>query len=132
VILVLDVCHSGAVHGTGGTGASGANGEKGLVRQASFDLEKVALGEGQAIICSSAPEQVSWESKTYPNSVFTRKLIESLRLNGGKVNLNEAFDNLKESVEREVLSDRGKLQTPVYFSKGWQGPPPVLSVPVKE
>jgi tetratricopeptide (TPR) repeat protein len=117
VVLILDVCHSGA---------SASSGQKGLIRENNFDLAKVAIGEGQAIICSSAPEQVSWESKTYSNSVFTRKLIEGLKLNAGRADLNQAFSYLKEEVEAEVLRDRGKLQTPIYFSKNWQGPPPVL------
>ncbi len=117
VVLILDVCHSGS-----------AAGEKGLSRQAGFDVEKVEVGAGQAIICSSAPDQVSWESKTYPNSVFTHRLIESLERKNAEVDLNEAFDYLREQVESEVLRERGKLQTPLLFSKSWQGPPPVLSV----
>ena len=117
VVLILDVCHSG----------SASAGEKGLRRENNFNVGAVPIGEGQAIICSSAPEQVSWESRTYPNSVFTRRLIEALKQNDGKVNLNQAFSYLRDSVESEVLRDRGKLQTPVYFSKSWQGPPPVLS-----
>ena len=118
VVLVMDVCHSGASTG----------GQKGLIRENQFDLTKVPIGEGQAIICSSAPEQVSWESKTYANSVFTRKLIEGLKQNNGQADLNQAFAYLKNQVEAEVLRDRGKLQTPIYFNKNWQGPAPVLTV----
>lgn len=118
VVLVMDVCHSGA----------SAGGQKGLIRENQFDLTKVPIGEGQAIICSSAPEQVSWESKTYANSVFTRKLIEGLKQNNGQADLNQAFAYLKDQVEAEVLRDRGKLQTPIFFNKNWQGPAPVLTV----
>lgn len=118
VVLVLDVCHSGA----------SSSGDKGLVRENSFDVSKVGVGEGQAIVCSSAPEQVSWESKNYPNSVFTRRLIEGLKQDNSGADLNRAFSYLKDQVESEVLRDRGKLQTPLMFSKSWQGAPPVLSV----
>ncbi len=121
VVLILDVCHSG----------SSSGGEKGLVRENTFDVSKVGVGEGQAIVCSSAPEQVSWESKNYPNSVFTRRLIEGLKQDNSKVDLNKAFAYLKEQVESEVLRDRGKLQTPLLFSKAWQGTAPVLSVQTK-
>lgn len=117
VILIMDVCHSGAA----------SSGAKGLSRE-KFNTDKIAVGAGQAIICSSAPEQVSWESKNYQNSVFTRKLIEALKRPGS--NLDTAYDYLKEQVYAEVMQDRHKVQTPLYFSRAWQGPPPVLAVPV--
>jgi uncharacterized caspase-like protein len=117
VILIMDVCHSGAA----------SNGAKGLSRE-KFNTDKITVGAGQAIICSSAPEQVSWESKNYQNSVFTRKLIEALKRPGS--NLDTAYDYLKEQVYAEVMQDRHKVQTPLYFSRAWQGPPPVLAVPV--
>lgn len=119
VVVILDVCHSGAVSG----------GQKGLAREATkFDPAKLEVGAGQAIICSSAPEQVSWESKNYANSVFTRKLIEALQQEKSSVDLNKAYAYLKEQVESEVLRDRGQMQTPLLFSKAWRGAPPILSV----
>ncbi len=117
IVTILDVCHSGS-----------ASGQKGLSRDSAFDVSKLQIGEGQAIICSSSPDQISWESKSYPNSVFTRQLIEALKENNKQVDLNQAFKFLSEQVEQEVLRDRGRLQTPLYFSKSWQGSPPVLSV----
>lgn len=119
VVVILDVCHSGAVSG----------GQKGLTRDTNkFDPAKLDVGAGQAIICSSAPEQVSWESKNYANSVFTKRLIEALQQEKSSVDLNKAYAYLKEQVESEVLRDRGQLQTPLLFSKAWKGAPPVLSV----
>lgn len=119
VVVILDVCHSGAVSG----------GQKGLARDTNkFDPAKIEVGAGQAIICSSAPEQVSWESKNYANSVFTKKLIEALQQEKSSVDLNKAYAYLKEQVETEVLRDRGQMQTPLLFSKAWRGAPPVLSV----
>lgn len=118
VVLIMDVCHSGA-----------SSGEKGLSRESGFDISKLGIGEGQAMICSSAPEQISWESKVYPNSVFTRRLIEGLKQNNANTDLNSAYRYLKDQVEAEVLRDRGRLQTPLLFSKSWQGSAPILSVP---
>ena len=72
VVLILDVCHSG----------SAAQGGKALIRiPGMVDLTKVAIGSGQMMLCSSLAEQVSWESKNYENSVFTRRLMEALQTN---------------------------------------------------
>lgn len=116
VVLILDVCHSAA-----------ASGAKSLSRQkASMSPEAFSIGEGQLVICSSAKDQVSWESKNYQNSVFTKNLIDAFAT--GKENLPTAFDKLKNNVQIEVLRDRSSLQTPIMWSKEWRGNPPVLSV----
>ena len=86
------------------------------------------LGNGQAVLCSSLADQVSWESKTYQNSVFTRRLIEGLESKGNKTNLADAYDYLKDAVESEVLRDRGELQTPVLNTKLWLGSGAILAV----
>lgn len=116
VVLILDVCHSAA-----------ASGAKSLSRQkASMSPEAFSIGEGQLVICSSAKDQVSWESKNYQNSVFTKNLIDAFAT--GKETLPTAFDKLKNNVQIEVLRDRSSLQTPIMWSKEWRGNPPVLSV----
>ncbi|HNB25053.1 MAG TPA: caspase family protein, partial [Candidatus Melainabacteria bacterium] len=117
VILIVDACHSGA-----------ANPAKGLTRIGNFDSNSLLLGTGQLIICSSEPNQVSWESKRYENGVFTRQLIQALRAKGGKVALGEAFEKLKDSVVSEVLKDRGELQSPV-MKMHWSGKDLILSAP---
>ncbi len=110
VVLVLDACHSGAAD----------PGAKGLFRQGNVDVTEVAQGTGQLVISSSQPSQVSWESKHYQNSVFTRCLIESLKSKGNATTLGEAFSNMKDKVQQEVLTERGVLQTPVLKSR-WKG-----------
>lgn len=117
IVLVIDACHSGA-----------ANPAKGLMRRGNFDSAFLSQGTGQLIICSSAPNQVSWESKRYPNGVFTRQLIEALRKRSGKISLEDAFTQLKEAVQSEVLQDRGELQTAVMKSK-WQGRDLIITLP---
>lgn len=118
VVLILDVCHSGAAR----------TASKGLVRRFDFDLNEVGAGSGQIILCSSQSDQVSWESSKYPNSVFTRRLIEGLGRNGSATSLSEAFSYLKEHVEEEVLRERAVVQTPV-LKKKWSGDDVILSIP---
>jgi uncharacterized caspase-like protein len=67
---------------------------------------------GQVILCSSTKNQQSWESQEYPNSVFTKRLIDALNSSGSGTKLGEAFSVLKTNVEGEVLRDRKQLQTP--------------------
>jgi hypothetical protein len=89
-----------------------------LTRASDIDVSNITAGAGQIILCSSAADQVSWESKEYPNSVFTRRLIESL---GNKdTHLTDAYKAMKTKVEEEVLRDRAVVQTPM-IKENWQG-----------
>ena len=118
IILILDVCHSGAV----------GEGQKSLSRTAGLDPTAMKIGKGQMVICSSLADQVSWESKNYENSVFTRCLMEALQSNEGNTTMLEAYKKLKTLVESEVLRDRGNLQTPMLVTKHWLGKDPVLAI----
>ena len=118
VVLILDACHSGA--------AAGAS--KGLYRALNFDAEQIVQGTGQLVMCSSEPNQVSWESKEYPNGVFTHQLIEALRAKGPSTELGTAYDVMRKQVQQEVLHDRGELQSPVLKSN-WEGRGLLLSAP---
>ncbi len=84
-------------------------------------------GTGQLVLASSQSDQISWESKAYPNSVFTRQLIEGLRCRGAKTTLREAYEWMRLAVESEVLRDRAVNQTPV-LKQAWQGDDLVLAV----
>lgn len=119
VVMILDVCHGGA---------AASDSSKALVRTNGVDVDGLALGTGQAVLCSSLADQLSWESRNYQNSVFTRRLIEALSVNGDKTTLRTAYDYLRDSVESEVLRDRGQVQTPVLNEKQWVGSDAVLSV----
>ena len=61
------------------------------------------------------------------NSVFTKRLIEALQSHQDKTTIFEAYNQLKILVESEVLRDRGELQTPLLWSKGWLGKDPILA-----
>jgi hypothetical protein len=117
IIVVVDACHSGA-----------ANTAKDMKRVANIDSKALLQGTGQLVICSSQPDQVSWESKRYENGVFTHQLIEALRSHFGKATLSQAFEQLQDSVQSEVLQDRRELQTAVLKSK-WRGNELILSTP---
>ena len=121
VVLLLDACHSGAA----------AVGAKGLQRtMTNFDVEKIA-GVGQLIISSSKSDEVSWESKRYPNSVFTKSLIEALQAKGSQTSVAEAYNHLKDSVQQEVRFDRVASQTPVMLSR-WKGQELSITGPAAE
>ena len=120
IMLVLDACHSGSA------GPSTAAG-KGMERAANVNVEQVMQGTGQLVISSSKPDQRSWESSRYEGSVFTKYLIEGLRRNGKLTKLGDAYAYLESEVQREVLRDRGVLQTPVMRSK-WRGTDLIIGV----
>lgn len=111
VLVILDACHSG--------GAS--EGGKGIQRMSNVDATQVAQGTGHMVICSSSKTEASWESKKYPNGVFTHTLIEALQKNGDKTTLTDAFASLKEGVQSQVAAERGVMQTPVLEMSKWKG-----------
>jgi tetratricopeptide (TPR) repeat protein len=129
IVIIMDVCHS----------AAAASGSKELFRgdakNASANgvaAQNVALSAGQSLLCSSLADQVSWESKTYPNSVFTKKLMEALQMKGTQTTLTDAYNYLKDAVESEVLRDRAEVQTPILNTKLWTGGDAIIAVkPVK-
>lgn len=118
IIVLLDACYSGAVDPQ----------TKGVHRAANVNVEAISQGTGQMVISSSAPDQVSWECKQQPNSVFTKHLINSLKIDGDRTKLGRAFKLLKERVEDEVQRDRGRLQTPLLKSQ-WEGDELMIAVP---
>jgi len=118
-VIMLDVCHSGSAadwsdDATGSVtiASSGTSGDKGLQRILTSDPHSIVPSAGQVILCSSTKNQQSWESQEYPNSVFTKRLIDALNSSGSGTKLGEAFSVLKTNVEGEVLRDRKQLQTP--------------------
>ncbi|CAN5232872.1 hypothetical protein BH11CYA1_BH11CYA1_35820 [soil metagenome] len=118
VLLVMDACHSGSVGGDG----------KGVSRTGNFDAEVLAEGSGQMVICSSKPDEQSWESKRYQNGVFTKNLLEGLRSGGSMTSISKAFDAAQSSIQNEVKEDHpGARQTPVMHSK-WSGNEMLLAI----
>lgn len=140
VVVVMDVCHGGAVRQNAdldniatksdaprriamSSPGGSTNGVKGLIRSPELSGKSIGnlVGKGQIVLASSEADQVSWESCSYPNGVFTRRLIEGLRLKGEKTTVLEAFSYMRQKVEQEVLKDRSEIQTPIAVTKSWQG-----------
>jgi len=120
-LLVLDACHSGNINPNTKDG-------KGLYRAANIDPSAMTLGTGKMVLCSSSPEEASWESKRYQNGVFTRNLLEGLRTKGANTAMSDAFDIMCSNISNEVQEDRpGVKQTPALNSK-WQGNGMILAV----
>ncbi len=117
VLVILDACHSG-----------GAGESKGLVRTSNVDASAIAQGTGHMVICSSAKSEASWESKKYPNGVFTHTLIEALQAKGTNTKLTDAFGALKTGVQQQVAAERGVMQTPVLEMSKWKGDDLLLAV----
>jgi tetratricopeptide (TPR) repeat protein len=122
IVLILDACHGGAADPE----------SKGLMRSRGLDPYAEAVGRGEIIIASSQADQVSWESRNYPNSTFTHGLLEGLAKKGKMTSLQEAFKYMKEKVEEEVLRDRAEIQTPVLITGKWQGGDLLLAAPPVE
>lgn len=110
VLVILDACHSG-----------GAGESKGLVRTSNVDASAIAQGTGHMVICSSAKNEASWESKKYPNGVFTHTLMDALQSKGPGTKLTDAFNVLKTGVQQQVAAERGVMQTPVLEMSKWKG-----------
>lgn len=135
VVVILDVCHSGsAADESKNVSDADDDTESDTINTASKGLSRTRLnvgglnlGSGEVVLTSSLEDQVSWESKQYPNSVFTRRLMDALQCNGKNTTLRQAFEQLRAQVEQEVLSDRSAVQTPNLYNKTWTGGDPVLA-----
>lgn len=125
ICVFLDVCHSGAAAIEKGESKFTqeldkditAVGGKSLYRIRDIGETALASPPGQVVVAASQADQISWESKRYSNSVFTRRLIEGLSLNGKETTLQQAFVYLRDRVEEEVLRDRTQIQAPVVVPK---------------
>lgn len=118
LLIVLDACHS-----------AGAVGAKDTENGANFNTENIRLGAGQLLLCSSAADERSWESKRYPNGVFTHYLIQGLNSKGARTKIGDAFNFLLKNVTDEVRQDENVGQTPRLKTDLWRGNDLILQVP---
>lgn len=111
VFVVLDTCYAGGL---------GAPVSKDHTLN-SVDPELLLSSNYQLLVSSSSGNERSWESKRYPNSVFTRQMIDTLAENKDYERFNAVFDLVQKKVSAEVSADyKGNSQTP-SFSGLWQG-----------
>lgn len=116
VLIVMDTCYSGG----------GVPGARGVDACGNFDAAQIAQGFGNLVISSSSPNERSWESKVSANGVFTKYLLQSLRLTHG--NVKNAFDKLKDDVGWEVQNAFNQPQHPMLGGE-WAGKELILSAP---
>ncbi len=136
VVIIMDVCHGGALRApsvkpsqTHPQTAAAGPGSKTLIRHPDMSPQSgLSIGSGQIVLASSESDQVSWESKHYPNGVFTRQLIEALRSKGETTPLMSAFKQMRNNVEQEVLRARSEIQTPIMVASDWHGGDIMLAV----
>ncbi len=113
-LIVMDTCYSGA----------GIPGARGMDACANFDAAQVAQGFGHLVLSSSSPSERSWESKVSTNGVFTKYLLQNLRLANG--NVKNAYKKLKDDVGWEVQNAFNQPQHP-QLGGDWEGEELVLS-----
>jgi len=113
-LIVMDTCYSGA----------GVPGARGVDEGANFDAAMLAQGSGHLVMTSSSPSERSWESKVTPNGVFTKYLIQNLKLTKG--NVKNSFDKLRDDVGWEVQNAFNQQQHPQIGGQ-WQGKEMILN-----
>jgi len=113
-LIVMDTCYSGA----------GVPGARGVDEGANFDASQLALGSGHLVMTSSSPSERSWESKVTANGVFTKYLIQNLKLTKG--NVKNSFDKLKGDVGWEVQNAFNQSQNPQMGGE-WKGKDLILN-----
>jgi uncharacterized caspase-like protein len=108
VIMIIDADFSGLM-----THAKSIGGGYG-----SLPPGLVPNGHTFEILCSARANEISWESKDYHNSVFTRHLIDALVKQGSKAVLPGAADAVREEVGREVRRARNRTESVSTLGEG--------------
>lgn len=119
VLIVLDACHSGAADPN----------SKAIDFTSKLDVEQIQVGKGNIVLSSSKSSERSWESKKYPNGIFTRILIDSLTKAGTNKGILGMFEDLKDDVSDEARQEFGERQTPHLKTDGWSGKDLIVSAP---
>ncbi len=110
IFLILDSCFSGSDDNNKNVKTASIKGFK-MKAGGSMNLTgDFAKGEGRVLMASCLDNQVSVESETLKNSVFTYYLIKAL--NDGEKKMSEIFDSVYKNVKSETHgSQEPKLDT---------------------
>ena len=133
-VLFIDTCFSGAVgagsrqtdagiiHAYGGAVSSRGKTEAGGKALAvegtgvsSATLEHINYTRGRIVITASQPDERSWESESLQNGFFTYYLIQGLKLDGGKISVDQLYQYLREQVPKQVAAEKNVSQTPMML-----------------
>ncbi len=115
VVLILDSPYSGS---------ASLLGARELTNSYSLDLNRVVLGHGYMLLCSSKPDQAIKGTR------FTENLTLALQQKDGLVALREAFEKARDETESDAQNE-GRKQTPVLKSD-WSGADLTLGAPPLE
>lgn len=74
--------------------------------------ELLPIGCPFQIICSAGKNEISWESTSYRNSVFTRRFIDSCKNMGDGVLFPDVINLASKQVVDEVRRSRNRQQYP--------------------
>lgn len=104
IVLILESPYSGSAN---------LIGARNLKTNFSIDLNKLVLGHGYMLLCSSKPDQATKGTR------FTENLTAALREKEGMISLQDAFEKAKENTQLDAKA-AGGLQTPV-LKADWSG-----------
>jgi len=111
LIMVMDACFSGNIQPV-------ANVANAAQRRTFLDPDILQLNDGQVIMCSSGPTQVSYAFQGSSMSPFTAYLIEGLK-NGGDI--IESFEYSRQKVVSQVMDKLYRVQVPTWRSTCFSG-----------
>lgn len=104
IVLILDSPYSGSAN---------LSGARNLKTNFSVDLNKLVLGHGFMLLCSSKPDQATRGTR------FSENLTAALKEKEGLISLQEAFEKAKENTQNDAKA-AGGMQTPV-LKADWSG-----------
>lgn len=87
-----------------------------ITMQNFSDEGDTRLGNPLVLVTSTQNNQISWQSYTAKNSVFTRELIDELTKMGGDADLTVAVDAIGPKVKQRVYEQRGRSQEPLSMA----------------
>jgi|GEM_PF-4506516 len=87
-----------------------------ITMQNFSDEGDTRLGNPLVLVSSTQNNQISWQSYTAKNSVFTRELIDELTKMGGDADLTVAVDAIGPKVKQRVYEQRGRSQEPLSMA----------------
>lgn len=99
-LVVLDTCYSGGLSVPSGSQSN------------TINPDVLVSANGRLVLCSCDENQQAWESKRYPNSVFTRHFVDVLNTRRKYSKFQEVFADIASKVYDEVYSDRHVPQNP--------------------
>lgn len=87
-----------------------------ITMQNFSDEGDTRLGNPLVLVTSTQNNQISWQSYTAKNSVFTRELIDELTKMGSDADLTAAVNAIGARVKQRVFEQRSRTQEPLSMA----------------